>query len=447
MINLMMKKIFLLLAAVLLTCAGVSAQASLPPNTMASLSGMLGPIMPTVVNVSGQGEIRGPDNPLAGPGQAPQQVRRFESLGSGVIVDADKGYILTNAHVLRDVQTITVTLSDGRVFKAKLVGSDPPSDVAVLQITADKLTAAQLGDSDKLKVGDFVAAIGNPFGLNQTVTSGIVSALERTSLGIEGYESFIQTDASINPGNSGGALVNLKGQLIGINTAIFAPSGGNVGIGFAIPSNMARSVMLQLIKYGSVKRGLMGVIVQDLTPALANNLHISGQVGAIIAQVTPNSPAAAAGIKAGDVIQAVDNTAIQNGGQVRNTVGLLRVGSTVKLKILRAGKPLFFSLTTADPDQYLAATEKSNRFLFGIALMDFDQLTPAMGRIQGVQILRIAENSMGWRSGLRPGDVIVSANQTPITNTTQLQQISLKSKDELLLNVLRGDGAAFVVVK
>lgn len=445
-----MKKIIFAVVVLLSGLINLSTFAGTVPNAnITSLSGMLQNIMPTVVNVSAQGEIPRVDNPFADSrNPLTQQPRRFEALGSGVVVDAKNGYILTNAHVLRDVQIITITLSDGRVFTAKLVGIDPPSDVAVLQIKADRLTAAPMGNSDLLKVGDFVAAIGNPFGLSQTVTSGIISALQRSGLGIEGYENFIQTDASINPGNSGGALVDLKGQVIGINTAIFAPSGGNIGIGFAIPINMARSVMAQLIKYGSVKRGLMGVIVQDLTPALATAFHITNSSGAIVSQVTPNSPASAAGIKPGDIIQAVDDANIQNAAQVKNMVGLMRVGSQVTLKILRDGKSMTFSLDTADPQQYMQQAEQRNPFLFGVAFINFDQVTPALGRIQGVQIVRVAENSMSYRSGLRPGDVIVSANQTPITSTTELQKISQQSKGELLLNILRGDGgAAFVVVK
>lgn len=444
-----MKKIFFTIVALIGVFMGQSVQAgAIPTSTNISLSSMLKTIMPTVVNVSAQGEIPRVDNPFAEPNSRQStQPRRFEALGSGVIVDAKDGYILTNAHVLRDVRTITITLSDGRVFTAKLVGTDPPSDVAVLQIKADRLTAIPLGNSDALKVGDFVAAIGNPFGLSQTVTSGIVSALQRSGLGIEGYENFIQTDASINPGNSGGALVNLQGQVIGINTAIFAPSGGNIGIGFAIPINMARSVMAQLVKYGSVKRGLMGVIVQDLTPTLATAFHISNPAGALVSQVTLNSPASAAGIKAGDLILSVDGSTIQNAAQVKNMVGLLRVGSRVTLKVLRNNKTINMSLDTADPQQYMEAAEQRNPFLFGVAFINFDQMTPAMGRVQGVQIIRINENSMAWRSGLRPGDVIISANQMLVTTTTQLQQIAQQSKNELLLNILRGDGAAFVVVK
>jgi serine protease Do len=443
-----MKKILAFCATALLFGHCLLSYAATPLINSAGLSSMLKDVTPAVVNVAAQGEIANPENPFAQPNTPPPRPRQFESLGSGVIIDASNGYILTNAHLLRDVKTTTITLSDGRVFKAKIIGVDTPSDVAVLQIKGDHLTAAKLGDSDLLKVGDFVAAIGNPFGLNQTVTSGIVSALERTQLGIEGYENFIQTDASINPGNSGGALVNQQGQLIGINTAIYAPSGGNVGIGFAIPINMARSVMSQLVKYGSVSRGLMGVLVQDFTPALANAFHLPNQTGALVTAVSPNSPAANAGMKPGDLIQAVDDKTIKNGGQVRNTVGLLRVGSRISLKVLRDGKSLSVSMVTADPKQYVAVTQQKNRFLFGVTLGVFDQQTTALGRVKGVQLLQVAEDSMGWRSGLRPGDVVVSANQTPITTIEQLQQISQQSKDELLLNILRvNGGAAFVVVK
>lgn len=450
--NTMKKIITLFCAAFFALTSCISYAAFIPTDNdqvMPSLSGMLQGIMPAVVNVAAQGVIQRADNPFSEPGTAPQQPRQFESLGSGVIVDANNGYILTNAHVLRDVQTVTITLSDGRVFKAKVIGTDPPSDVAVLQIKADKLTALPLGNSDTLKVGDFVAAIGNPFGLSQTVTSGIISALQRSGLGIEGYENFIQTDASINPGNSGGALVNLKGQLIGINTAIFAPSGGNVGIGFAIPSNMAQSVMTQLIKYGSVSRGVLGVIIQDFTPALASAFKLPGQKGALVSQTSPNSPAAAAGIRPGDLIQAVNDQVIENGAQVKNAVGLMRVGSRINIKLLRNGKPMTVSVITTDPKQYMAAAQESNRFLFGMGMTDFDQQTPGLGHVVGVQILRIAEDSMAYRAGLRPGDVIVSANQTPVTTLAQLQQIAQQTKDQLLLNILRGNGggAAFVVVK
>jgi serine protease Do len=394
-----------------------------------------------------------PDNPFAEPGDdssaSPLHIpRRFESLASGVIVDANNGYILTNAHALRDVKTITITLGDGRVFKAKLIGIDPPSDIAVLQIKADKLTAAELGNSDVLKVGDFVAAIGNPFGLSQTVTSGIVSGLQRSGLGIEGYENFIQTDASINPGNSGGALTNLKGEVIGINTAIIAPAGGNVGIGFAIPINMARSVMAQLIKYGSVKRGLMGVYVQDLTPALANAFHVPDQLGGLVSQVAPASPAAAAGIQPGDIIQEVNGQTIQNGEQVRNIIGMLRVGSQINLKLLRDNKTVSLNITTADPEQYMQAYEQKNRYLHGLNLRDFHEQVPSLGFVTGVQVMGAAEDSAAWLAGVRPGDVILSANQTSITSIEQLQKIADEAKQGLLLNVMqRGGGASFLFVK
>ncbi len=441
----------IILASLASTLAMTSHAATGPLNSNnqpnASLSGMLQKIMPTVVNVAAQGEIPKPQNPFSESSNQ-QKPSKFEALGSGVIIDAKNGYILTNAHVLREAKRITITLGDGRVFRAKVIGLDSPSDVAVIQIKADNLTQAPLGDSDLLKVGDFVAAIGNPFGLTQTVTSGIVSALQRTDLHIEGYENFIQTDASINPGNSGGALVNMQGEVIGINTAIFAPSGGNIGIGFAIPIDMARSVMAQLIKYGEVSRGLMGVVVQDFTPMLADAFRSPKETGALISQVSPNSPAANAGLKAGDLIQQIDDKKVINAGQVRNYVGLLRVGAKVSLKLLRDGKPLSIQLTTADPKQYAEMSERNNPFLYGLELRDFAEVVPTQGHIVGVQILNISENSMAWHAGLRPGDVILSANKTPVSATKQLLDIAQQSKDQLLLSVMRGfNGSAYVVIK
>lgn len=434
------------------------------------ITAMLQQVTPSVVNITAQGEIPRLPNPMAdsgpqsgnsqaGPQQGPgsqggqsgpqsgaPQMRQFESSGSGVIVDASNGFILTNAHVLRDAQTITVTLGDGRVFKAKLIGADLPSDIAVLQIKADKLTAAKLGNSDALKVGEFVAAIGNPFGLNQTVTSGIISALERSGLGIEGYENFVQTDASINPGNSGGALVNMQGEVIGINTAILAPSGGSIGIGLAIPSNMARSVMAQLLKYGSVNRGLIGVVVQDFTPGLASAFKQIGQVGALVGLVSPNSPAAIAGVKTGDIIQAVDGTPIKNASQLRNNIGMLRIGTSVSLKILREGKSITISLITADPQKYQMANQNINPFLYGVTLSCFDEVT-AQGHLVGVQAADVSQNSMAWRAGLRTGDVILSANLKPIRNLSDLQTIAQLNQEELLLNVYRHGGAEYMVIK
>ncbi|WP_342147269.1 Do family serine endopeptidase [Rickettsiella endosymbiont of Aleochara curtula] len=413
-----------------------------------SISSMLKPILPAVVNVSVQGDI--PLNQLPPPVPGRPYPRHFESMGSGVIVDAKAGYILTNAHVIHEAKTITVTLSDGRVFKATLKGSDPASDIALLTITPDHLTAIPLGNSDNLKVGDFVAAIGNPFGLNQTVTSGIVSALQRTGLGIEGYENFIQTDAPINPGNSGGALINLQGQLMGINTAILAPgsNAGNIGIGFAIPINMANGVMKQLAEHGSVKRGLMGVLVQDLTPALATALHIAPDTnGALVSQVPNYSPAETAGIQTGDIIQSINGTSIHNGGQVKNIVGMLRVGDKITIKLLRKGKTINTVINLTDPKDYKKVAEHDNPFLYGLVLRDFNQTITGQGHLVGVEVVDTDEDSMAWHAGIRPGDVITSANQIAITNVAQLQDIAKQSKQELLVNVLSRGGIRFVVIK
>jgi Do/DeqQ family serine protease len=310
-----------------------------------SLAPMLKNITPGVVNIAVKGRERIQNPLLQDPffrrffnvPQGQQSYAETQATGSGVIVDAAHGYVLTNAHVVANETSITVTTKDNRKFAAKLVGRDSETDVAVLKINADSLAAVPFGDSNRLQVGDFVVAIGNPFGLGQTVTSGIISALGRSGLGIEGYEDFIQTDASINPGNSGGPLVDLKGDLVGINTAILAPGGGNIGIGFAVPINMAHAVMDQLIRYGEVKRGRIGVTIQDLTPDLAQAMNTKHTNGAVIAKVEPGSPADRAGLKTGDLVVSANNVPVRSGTQLRNTIGLTRIGDDVNLTVDRGG--------------------------------------------------------------------------------------------------------------
>lgn len=436
-------------------CIGANAAPNSVPLagvTTENLPGMLQKVMPAVVNISAQGEI----NPAADPSimqvdprdNRPRDLRprQFESLGSGVIVDAAKGYILTNAHVISNAKTITVTLKDGRKTAAKLIGADPLSDIAVIQIGLKNLMALPMGDSDNLQVGEFVAAIGNPFGLNQTVTTGIISGLQRNRLGIESFENFIQTNASINPGNSGGALVNQKGQLIGINTAILGPN-GNIGIGFAIPANMAKSLMLQLIQYGAVQRGLIGIMAQAITPDLADAFHTPGVEGAVVTFVTPASPAEKAGIKISDIIQDINGKKIKSFEDIRNTVGLLRVGSSVTIKGLRAGKPVSFNMTTADPKAYQQENIVNNPFLYGLALRNFEEVLPMQGHVKGVEILLVKQDSAAWRAGLRPRDVIVSANNAAVANIEQLISAAKKDKQQLLVSIFREGGANFIVVK
>jgi Do/DeqQ family serine protease len=333
-------------SAGLTSAISFAVQAGAPiPAGVATLAPVVARITPGVVGISVKGQVRVENSLLQDPmfrrffdlqGDAPIE-RQIEATGSGVVVDAARGYVLTNAHVVEHANDIEVTTQDNHRFRARLIGRDPGTDIAVLRIPAEGLTAVPMGDSSRLQVGDFVLAIGNPFGLGQTVTSGIVSALGRSGLGIEGYEDFIQTDASINPGNSGGPLVDLEGRIVGINTAILTPGGSNVGIGFAVPINMAHRVMDQLLANGVVRRGRIGVAIQDLTPELARALGTERTGGAVVARVEPGSPAQRAGLRPSDLVVAVDGVPISNASELRNRVGEARIGATVALTIERNG--------------------------------------------------------------------------------------------------------------
>lgn len=427
-------------------------------NDMPSLAPVLKNVMPAIVNVAVQGYLpnevveSGPQGRQKRPQDRAQKGRKFESIGSGVIINPQDGVVITNDHVIRNATLITVTLQDGRRLKAKLIGGDSDTDVAVLKIDAKNLKSLPIGDSDKLEVGDFVVAIGNPFGLNsfgnsQSATFGIVSALKRSDLNIEGVENFIQTDAAINPGNSGGALINSKGELIGINTAILSPYGGNVGIGFAIPINMAKDVTQQIIKFGSIHRGLMGIFVQHLTPELAHSLGYKDDLqGALVSQVNQGSPAEQAGLKAGDIIMQVNDTKITQATQVKTTISLLRVGTTAKIVVLRDNKTFNLNAVVTDVKSHEQKLQSNNPFLYGLALKSFEQESPHHGNVVGVQVVGATESSAGWRAGLRPGDVIVSANRVQTKDVKTLQQVAQNQKNELLVQVLRGPGALFLLI-
>jgi serine protease Do/serine protease DegQ len=430
--------------------------AAVEGQPLPTLAPMLERVMPAVVNIATVTRVRSRSNTLLDDPffrrffDLPERprLRQAQSVGSGVIVDAARGYILTNNHVVDQADAITVTLADGRELAAELIGTDPDSDLAVIRIPSQGLTAVPLADSEELRVGDFVVAIGNPFGLGQTVTSGIVSALGRSGLGIEGYEDFIQTDASINPGNSGGALVNLRGELVGINTAIIAPGGGNVGIGFAIPVHMAREVMDQLVAHGEVRRGQLGISTQDLTPDLAQAFGIRPNGGAVIAQIAPGSPAERAGLRVGDVIVAVEGRAVRNSADVRNRVGLVRVGETVVLQILRDGRTESIRARMEEPRlEQLAGSELHLR-LAGALLGEASRPHPAFGNRAGILVLEVERGSTAWNTGLRPGDRIVSANRVAVDSLETLRRaLAGNRRGHLLLNIERGNTALFLLVQ
>jgi Do/DeqQ family serine protease len=393
--------------------------ASIGGQALPSLAPMLEKVLPAVVNISSSTRTRVKSPLFNDPFfrhffGVPEQQQEKQSRGSGVIINARKGYVVTNHHVVEDAYEVSITLRDGRQVKAEVIGTDSETDVALLKIPTQGLTDLSLANSDQLRVGDFVVAIGNPFGLGQTVTSGIVSALGRTGLGIEGYEDFIQTDASINPGNSGGALVNLRGELVGLNTAIFAPSGGNVGIGFAIPSNMMDQVIQHLVQFGEVRRGHLGVHIQDLTPDLAAAFGLgSNSNGAVVVKVEPGSPAQKASLTSGDIITAIDDKAVKSASDLRNRIGLLRIGEQVKITVMRKGYSRNLYATIADTKQVEGG--KLSVYLKGAILKDHTQ--------GGVQIYQLEQDSNADKIGLRKDDIIIGLNrQVEVKDLAELTQ-------------------------
>ncbi|MFO7593894.1 MAG: DegQ family serine endoprotease [Pseudomonadota bacterium] len=445
--------------AALLLLVTLPLQAALPAydsqgEQLPTLAPMLEKTVPGVVNIFTRTRVAVRQNPLLSDPffrrffNVPEQPRERvqQSLGSGVVVDAKNGYVITNHHVIDGADEIAVNTSDGRTLQATLVGSDPETDIAVLKVEKNNLKAVPMSDSEQLRVGDFVVAIGSPFGLGQTVTSGIVSALGRSGLGIEGYEDFIQTDASINPGNSGGALVNLNGELVGINTAILSKSGGNVGIGFAIPINMAREIMDQLIEHGAVQRGTLGAQAQDLTPELASAFGIEGSNrGAVVTQVTSGSPADKAGLKTGDVITHINGRAVDDATAVRNRIGLLRIGEKVQMRILRNGEQQTLNAVVQEPELVSIKGEALHPRLTGAVLANVSKET-VEGRVEGVVIANVAPGSPAMQAGLRKGDLIAQANRQEVTDLESLKK-AVEGSESLLLNLQRGGGALFLLLR
>jgi Do/DeqQ family serine protease len=421
-----------------------------PANTFAPL---LRRVTPAVVNVAATGaaasETPAPA-PTADPslGLSPQRASA-QSIGSGVVVDANEGLILTNDHVIRNAARIVVTLADRRQFDAKLVASDAGTDVALLRIAATGLTALPFGDSDRLQAGDFVIAIGNPFGLGQTATSGIVSALGRSGMSVEGYEDFIQTDAAINPGSSGGPLIDTAGRLMGVNTAILSPGDGNVGIGFAIPANMVREVVAQLVAHGTVRRGRLGIAMQDVTPSLAQALALPVDRGALVTAVEPSSPAERVGIVAGDVIAGADGAAIESSADLRNRIGMLRVGDDVALQVVHEGSARTAHARIADVAPRAVEVGATIDALTGAAFTD--SATPTGGSDArtsfGAFVTAVEHGSPAWRQGLAVNDVVVGVNRRPVASAMELADALRSAGGTVALHVVRGGRPLFVLVR
>lgn len=434
-------------------------------NENPTFAPLLARVTPAVVNVAVASVApRSQQNPLLDdpffrrffelPDEFQQQPIPQQGIGSGVIIDADQGLIVSNSHVVQNAEDIVVTLTDRRQFEAEVIGSDPATDVALLRINAEDLSEVALGDSDDLNVGDFVVAIGNPFGLGQTATAGIVSALGRSGINIEGYEDFIQTDASINPGNSGGALVGLDGTVKGINTAILSPAGGNIGIGFAIPSNMVREVVEQLLEYGEVQRGRVGIGIQDVTPALAEALQLGVLSGAIVSQVEPGSPAEQAGVEVGDVITAVNGEPVETSTALRNAIGLMRLGETVTLTLVRGAETRTIEVrvgpaedTAAVPEEDVEEEAGSMQALQGAELMTLDANDPRFAGRTGVLVSNVAPGSPAARNGLRPNDIIAAVNRTEVASVDELRAALEAVSGAVALRIEREGRQLFLTIR
>jgi serine protease Do/serine protease DegQ len=444
------------------TAAGLqTASAATSADVLPSLSPMLQRVSPGVVNISVRGKVAVKQNPLMQdpffrrffnmPQQQQPQERETMSVGSGVIIDADKGYIITNHHVIKDAEKITVTLNDRRKLDAKVIGDDDQADIALLQVKADHLTSVPFGNSDSLKVGDFVVAIGNPFGLGQTATLGIVSALGRSGLGIEGYEDFIQTDASINPGNSGGALVDQQGRIVGINTAILSRGGGNIGIGFAIPISMAKHIADQLAKYGKVRRGQLGVLIQDLTPEIAKAMNLDKNQGAVVSRVMPDTAAEKAGLKAGDVILGLNGEAVKGSSDLRNRIGMMRPGDKVSLTVARNGGEMTVDATLGErkkmAENGTSAEPSDHGKLAGVSLSAIPDDHPLNGEVEGAFVRDVDPQSAAAQAGLRPGDIITTVGMKHISSVAALRKaVKEHGSGPLLISIRRGQGALFLAI-
>lgn len=457
----MFRNVIALRPAIITFCA-VLAFAGLPSaaigqavpgvaGELPTLAPVLERVTPAVVNISVVSETPAASNPLYNDPyfrrffDLPEAPRQRMSAGSGVIVDAEQGHVLTNHHVVANAREITVTLKDGRRLQAELVGSDEATDIALLKVEGSNLVELEIGDSDRLKVGDYVVAIGNPFGLGQTVTSGIISALGRSGINNEGYEDFIQTDASINPGNSGGALVTLDGRLAGINTAIISPAGGNIGIGFAVPTNMAVAVMNQLIEHGEVRRGRMGIGIQDVTPDLAEALSLGDLRGAVIANVEPGSPAQHAGLEVGDVVTAVDGRPVHGSADLRNRIGLTPLGTDVTLTVVRADGER--QVTVRIEEVEAPAPQLTDTLFEGASLRSASRDEARRAGMPGVVVESVAPASRAARSGLRPGDMIVAVNRTPVASVEELRRWASAGPVTLALEIVRDGSRLLLVVR